>query len=211
MINVLLVDDHQIIIDGITRLLQDVHDVSCVGFSNSGKDALEKVLKYEVQVVLLDLQMPEMDGLETCQKMLILNPNLKVIALTMTNERSMIRAMMEAGAKGYLLKNVGKDELITAIHRVMDGKIHYSDDIMETFIQAEKAVRKSEQELILSRREKEILKLIIAEMTTSEIADQLFISQNTVETHRRNIMHKLGARNTAGMVRIAIENQVLED
>ncbi len=210
MIKVLLVDDHQIVIDGIKSLLEDAPGISCQGWSNSGQEALDQLVDTPVDVVLLDINMPEMDGLKTCQLILQQHPEIKVIALTMLSERSMIKAMVQSGARGYLLKNVGREELIRAITRVYSGKSHYSDDIADIILHPEWDKEKESTQIILSRREKQILQLIINELTTHEVAEQLFISENTVETHRRNIMKKLGARNTAGMVRIALENKLIE-
>ena len=210
MIKVLLVDDHQIVIDGIQSLLKDAPGISCQGWANSGQEALDLLVDIPVDVVLLDINMPEMDGLKTCQLILQQHPAIKVIALTMLSERSMIKAMVNNGAKGYLLKNVGREELIRAISRVFRGKSHYSDDIADIILHPELDKKKESPGFIVSRREKQILQLIINELTTQEIAEKLFISENTVETHRRNIMKKLGARNTAGMVRIALENKLVD-
>jgi DNA-binding NarL/FixJ family response regulator len=211
MIQVLVVDDHQLVIDGIRSLLKEEEDITCSGFANSGKDALRKLQDHHFDVVLLDINMPEMDGLKACDLILNQFPQMKVIALTMLGERSMIKAMVNAGAKGYLLKNVGQEELVRAIKRVHLGKSHYSEEIAEILLSPE-----TKQELHhsvlpkLSSREKQILQLIIDEFTTTQISEELHISTNTVETHRRNIMHKLGAKNTAGMVRIAIEQQLVK-
>ncbi|NNF33606.1 MAG: response regulator transcription factor [Saprospiraceae bacterium] len=208
MIKVLIVDDHQIVIDGMMSLLADAENITCQGFANSGQEALNKLQEKSYDLVLLDINMPEMDGLKTCNLILQQHPTIKVIALTMLAERSMIRAMVETGAKGYLLKNVGHDELVTAIRRVHSGKSHYSSEIADILL-SPLPKAKNKPQISLSSREKQILQLIVDEFTTSEISEKLFISVNTVETHRRNIMNKLGAKNTAGVVRIALENKLL--
>lgn len=211
MIRVLIVDDHQIVIDGIRSMLRDEDGVSFAGSANSGKEALAKLQISNYDIILLDLSMPKMDGLETCRRILNQDPGSKVIALTMLDERSMIRAMVEAGARGYLLKNVGHDELVQAIKRVHAGKSHYSQEIAEILLAPEpKGKKPDSQKILLSSREKQILKLIADEFTTANISDRLHISVNTVETHRRNIIHKLGVKNTAGMIRTAMEQGLID-
>lgn len=210
MIRVLIIDDHQLVIEGINSLLKEEPDIICNGWASSGRAGLQKLKESHYDVVLLDINMPEMDGLKTCELILEQHKDVKVIALTMLGERSMIKAMVEAGARGYLLKNVGHGELVRAIKRVHNGKSHYSEEIAEILL----APGPKEKETTtgfpkLSSREKQILQLIVNEMTTAEISDELHISVNTVETHRRNIMHKLGAKNIAGVVRMAIENDLL--
>lgn len=209
MIRVLIVDDHQLVIDGIRALLSVEEEITCHGSANSGEDALKQLHGSDFDVVLLDISMPGMDGIKACTRITEQFPNIGVIALTMLGERAMIKAMIEAGARGYLLKNVGHDELVRAIQRVHSGKTHYSPEITDILLRPDHTQKDKPSIPALSQREKQILRLIIDEHTTSEIAEALHISVNTVETHRRNIMHKLGARNTAGIVRVALENDLL--
>jgi DNA-binding NarL/FixJ family response regulator len=212
MIKVLLVDDHQIVIDGMISLLKDSKDIICKSWANSGQEALEILQKEVFDIILLDIGLPGIDGIKTCELILKQFPDIKIIALTMMTEPSMIKAMIEAGAQGYLLKNVDHKELEMAINRVMEGKKHFSEEIAGILLTSEpKNAKHKESQFLLSRREKQILKLIVDENTTSEIADQLFISVNTVETHRKNIMQKLGTKNIAGMVRKAMEFNLLFD
>lgn len=211
MIRILIVDDHQIVIDGIRSLLSSEKDIICEGWANSGREAFQKLENATFEIVLLDINMPVMDGLKTCELILHRHPHVKIIALTMLEERSMIKAMVKAGAKGYLLKNVGHEELVRAIKRVHNGKSHYSEEIAEILLSPDPKQGTPDPELPkLSSREKQILQLIIDELTTAQISEELHISTNTVETHRRNIMHKLGAKNTAGMVRIAIQHHLID-
>ena len=211
MIRVIIIDDHQLVIDGIRSLLSEEAEITCTGWALSGTVGLRKMQSDQYDVVLLDISMPEMDGLQACQLIRNKHPKVKIIALTMLEERSMIKAMVEAGANGYLLKNVGQDELVTAIKRVNNGKSHYSKEIAEILLSPEPGERSnSGNRPKLSSREKQILQLIVDEMTSTEISDTLNISVNTVETHRRNIMHKLGAKNIVGVVRIAIEDGLLD-
>lgn len=208
-IRVLLVDDHQIVLDGIQLMLDHADGIECVGTVLSAKEALSTLRNKSVDVVLLDIEMPEMNGIECCKLIHQRFSDIKVIALTMMIERSVIQSMLEAGAQGYLLKNTSQDELIRAIQLVHHGSTYYSGEVSQKILQENPGESSKNSFPRISRREKEILKLIIDERTTNEIAAQLFISAGTVETHRRNIMKKLGARNTAGIVRIVIENKLL--
>lgn len=209
-IRVVIVDDHQIVIDGIRSLLEQAAQLEFCGSANSGAAALQFLADHHADIVLLDLNMPEMSGLETCKRLLQQHPGLGVIALTMLDEPAMIRAMIEAGAAGYLLKNVGYEELVTAIERVFAGKSHYSKRVGDILLQPADNPDTARNAPSLSRRELQILDLIMQEMTNIEIAEHLFISVNTVDSHRRNIMSKLGVKNTAGMVRVAMERGLLE-
>ncbi|MDX1462157.1 MAG: response regulator transcription factor [Marinirhabdus sp.] len=208
MIHVYIVDDHQMVIDGMLLLLKNDPNLTVVGSCLNGQDALVNIPQQKVDVVLLDINMPDMNGIETCKELLKLIPNLKVVALSMHKESSLIKLMLNSGAQGYVLKNAGKDEVIEAIKTVYKGEKYLDDTVNEIVLNS--VIGKGKSNVAspfptLSRREKEVLKLILDECTTQEIADKLFISFGTVETHRRNMLIKTGARNTAGLVRIAIE------
>ncbi|MAM29546.1 MAG: DNA-binding response regulator [Flavobacteriaceae bacterium] len=208
MIHVFIVDDHKMVIDGMKLLLKDEATIKVVGTALNGEEGLVEIPKQPVDVVLLDINMPGMNGIETCKELLKLNPDLKIVAISMHKESSLIKLMLNNGAKGYVLKNAGQDEVIDAIKTVNEGKMYLDDTVNEIVLNS---VLKNRSEKVtspfptLSRREKDVLKLILDECTTQEIADKLFISFGTVETHRRNMLIKTGARNTAGLVRTAIE------
>jgi DNA-binding NarL/FixJ family response regulator len=196
------------VIDGMKLLLKDEATIKVVGTALNGEEGLIEITKQPVDVVLLDINMPGMNGIETCKELLKLNPDLKIVAISMHKESSLIKLMLNNGAKGYVLKNAGQDEVIDAIKTVNEGKMYLDDTVNEIVLNS---VLKNGSEKVtspfptLSRREKDVLKLILDECTTQEIADKLFISFGTVETHRRNMLIKTGARNTAGLVRTAIE------
>ena len=211
-IKVLIADDHQIIIDGIHLMCEDVQDIQCVGSASNGEEAYDFVTNNSVDVVLMDVNMPVMNGIDACKKIKAQNDDISVLALTMFQEVSLIKKMMANGASGYLLKNAGQEELIKAVRTVFSGKKYFSDevaDIVLSNLSGKRSKTNSSPFPKLSRREKEILTLIVDEMTTQEIADKLFISFGTVETHRRNLLVKLGARNTAGLVRTAMEYDLI--
>ena len=211
-INVCLVDDHQIVLEGLLLLIESSLDFKCVFTSSNAEDALSKLNIATIDVALIDIEMPGMDGITLCRHLKEKFPGVKVIALTMFNELSLIRRMIEAGAEGYLLKNVGREELLNAIRRVYAGKSHYSSEIAEILVRGNQQEPSTTKVIpILSTREKQIVKLIMEECTSTQIADKLNISINTVETHRRNIMSKLNSKNTAGIVRFVIEHGLLEE
>ncbi len=207
MIQVFIIDDHKMVIEGLTLLLDNCDSIQVTGYALSGKEGLEAIKANPVDVVLLDVNMPEMNGIETCKLLTKQNPDSKIIAISMHKEGSLIKMMLKNGAKGYVLKNAGQDEVIEAIKTVHAGKTYLDETVSEIILNsALGSTRKKENPFpTLSRREKEVIALILDEHTTQEIADKLFISFGTVETHRRNMMVKLGVRNTAGLVKIAIE------
>ena len=214
MIKVLIADDHRVLIDGIRSILSDQPDIEVVAEALTGPAVLEQLTRHEVDVVLLDINLPGKDGIETCKIITGQYPGLQVLALTMFNEGSFIHGMLKSGAKGYLLKNSGRDEVIAAIRAVHSGEKYFSREVSNTLIESMMPgnERKSSGFIPkLTRREKEILKLILEEHTTAEIAKKLFLGLSTVETHRKNLLSKVGARNTAGLVRVALEHKLLKD
>jgi DNA-binding NarL/FixJ family response regulator len=213
MIKVLLADDHKMVIEGLLLLLKNQADIEVVDYALSGAEALQKSLIIKPDVVLMDINMPELNGIETTKMLLKKLPDTKVIAISMHKERSLIKLMLGNGAKGYVLKNAGQEEVVKAIKTVHSGKIYLDATVNEIIIDS--VMDKASQKLVdsfprLSRREKDVLKLIMEEYTTREIAEKLFISFGTVETHRRNMLIKTGARNTVGLVKLAIEYELLK-
>lgn len=212
MIRILIVDDHRIMIEGLVFLFQTIDDIEVAGSAENGTEALKWLKDNEVDVILLDMNLPDINGIDVCMKLKAQGGTASVIALTMIHEASLIRRMFKAGASGYLMKNTGKDELVKAIRTVYEGENYYSAEVADVIFKDLKGESRQNSSIFpqLSRREKQVLRLIVNELTTGEIAEQLHITFGTVETHRRNIMNKLGARNTAGMVRITIENRLLD-
>ena len=212
-ITVGLVDDHQVLIEGLKLLLETAPMIKVSWVAASGKEALDKLTRDMPDVLLIDVEMPEMDGIQLCRLIRKQADRVQMIALTMLTERSLIKQMIEAGANGYVLKNIGPEELITAIERVASGKTYYSPEIADVLVRGNMRSPKEKSGILprLSAREKQIVRLILEERTSQEIAETLSISQNTVETHRRNIMHKLNVRNAAGIVRTVIERGLLPD
>ncbi len=209
-IRVLLVDDHQIIIDGIGALLNSTDGIKLLNAASNGKEALEILKILSVDVVLMDIDMPIMNGLDAAKQMKRNHPDTKIIMLSMHSEQSMIRELIQMGVDGYLLKNTTKEELVNAIKKVNGGGQYFSAEVtlrlMET--QAERAQHQVEG-VELTNREIEILKLIADGYTNKEIGVKLFISHRTVDSHRTNLMKKLEVNNVAGLINYAIRHGFL--
>lgn len=215
-IKVILADDHQMFLDGLSSLLAQVKDVQVLAAVNSGKEVLDKLQNTEPDLVILDLNMPVMDGLQTTREIKKIHPQLKVMGLTMENDLQSVTGMLEAGASGYILKNTGKAELELAIRQVMKGEAYLSHSISNQL--AQNLLQNFHQRNVvqnelssLTTRELEILKMIALENSNTEIADQLFISPKTVETHRKNLMKKIGVKNSLGVYKFAVKHQLLEE
>lgn len=215
MIKILVADDHTMFADGIESILADQKELKVVGKCYDGAAIFPFLEKEDVDVLLLDVNLPIMNGIDVCKKLGEISSSVKVLALTMHNEESFVTEILKFGALGYILKNTGKNELINAIKRVAQGESYFSKDVTQTIMKSlvspskKKEGSKNENLPKISRREQEVLDLIVKEFTTQEIANQLFISLKTVESHRRSLLTKLNVRNTAGLVRVAIENQLL--
>lgn len=213
-ITVLVVDDHPVVRDGIKMLLSKQHDISVVGEASDGTDAIAKTRLFKPSVVLMDISMPGMNGVDATAQIVQKFPYTKVIALTMIEESGYVGKMIEAGASGYLLKDTGGEEIVKAIRRVAQGETYFSQKSYELIGQylsqsAATAAEPKENRLeVLTKREREVLNLIAKGMTSQEMAKQLYLSPRTVETHRANIMHKLNIHTTAGLIRFAFDNKL---
>ena len=212
-IKVLIADDHKIIRVGLQGILEKVEDVEVVGEAEDGNEVLEMLQKIVTDVVLMDIDMGRTSGIETTKKVKESYPDVHVLALTMHEEQDHIIRMLEAGASGYLLKNSGAEELVAALHAVVKGDSYYSNSVSAALLKAltnlkGKPVRPG-KDTPLSEREIEVLRLIAQECSNGEIAEKLFISIRTVDTHRRNILEKLQVKNTAGLVKYAIEKALI--
>lgn len=205
MIKVGILDDHHIVIQGIQSALINNTSISIVA-AEITKENIEPYL-HELDVILLDINLNDVDGIELCKKYKLEFPNLKIICLTSFLQVSFIKAMLRNGADGYLFKNVTTSELIEAIECVYQEKRYLAREVNDVLIKDGIESKNKRHFFIpkLTRRETEILELIIDELTNQQIATKLFISLSTVETHRMNLSAKLGAKNTAGIVRNAIK------
>ncbi|MBB6463048.1 response regulator transcription factor [Flammeovirga kamogawensis] len=213
-IKVLLVDDHNMIREGLKSFLDKEH-FDIIGEAVNGVEALLLLEKHKVDVVITDIMMPEKDGITLCKEITAQYPSIHVLALTMMNESYNIKKMLNAGAKGYILKDCTQDELRKAITSVAAGENYYSSEVTSIIMQglsSQPAVKKRVlTEIPLTEREMEVLHLICKEFSNIEIGEKLFISPRTVETHKRNLVEKTGAKNVAGLVLYAIERNLFTD
>mgnify|MGYP005811305145 CR=1 FL=1 len=209
-IKVFVADDHKIVRVGLCGLLNLQPDMTVVGEAEDGSGVLEAIDKLVIDVILIDIDMGATNGIDTTRELKSRRPDINVIGITMHEEQRQIVSMLQAGASGYLLKNVGPEQLATAVRSVADGNTYFSPEVSATLLQVFTKARRPEQiHHALTQRETEVLRLIAREFSNQEIADKLFISVLTVDTHRRNILEKIQARNTAGMVKYAIEHQLI--
>jgi DNA-binding NarL/FixJ family response regulator len=202
-IKVLLADDHTIVLEGLKEVLSNYEDTEVCGVVYNGKEALEFAENNSVDVVILDINMPVMDGLSCARKLKELYPAIRIIILTMYAQKSFIEEIVSIGVDGCLLKNNTGKELREAILRVMSGKSYY--DLIKSFSSGGSEVATYK----LGEREIEIIKLIAQGLTSAEIAEKLFISEHTVKTHRKNILRKTGSGNTSQLIQFALNNQII--
>lgn len=207
MIRVFIVDDHPVVIEGIRSLLLKENDIEWVGQAMNGSSCLGFFVNNLADVVLMDISMPGMDGVELCANMKEKYPGIFILGLSTFNQGLYIKKMMENGASGYILKNSTKEELIKAIHTVNDGGIFFSGEAGQALQEYQKS---SMAELpVLTPREKEILLLIAEGYTNPQIAGKIFLSQFTIDSHRKNLLAKLNVKNTASLVRLAVERKLI--
>jgi len=203
-IDIVIVDDHPMVIEGLKSLLIDQEDMHISETFTNGSDALEFLASRSCDVMLLDISLPDINGTELCGKITESNRRVKVLGMSTYSEASIIHQMIQFGAKGYLLKNASMEELVRAILIVNSGNMYFSPEVQK--ILAEFSISDKPK---LTRREREVLELIAAGVTTQQIADKLFVSPLTIETHRRNLMQKFGVNNAPAMIRAAIEHKYL--
>jgi two-component system nitrate/nitrite response regulator NarL len=212
MVKLLIIDDHPLVIDGLKTMLKDVGYIEIAGAVKNGKDALSFLLENpDTSVILLDINLPDTDGLRLCEQIRATNKKVKIIGLTYVNEAGIITQLIKKGGNGYLLKNMEREELITAIDQVMDGSVYLSKAANEKIVQQLQALDLPGNSLpALTRREKEILQLLAKGLTSNEIAEKLFLSTFTVDTHRRNMLQKFNVHNTQALINLAYEMKIMD-
>jgi DNA-binding NarL/FixJ family response regulator len=208
-IKVALVDDHQIVVDGLASLLAQEDDIEVIATAFTGKQLLSSLKKEQPHVVLADINLPDLDGIALSRKIKNHYPEIQILALTMHKVRKFVYKMVEIGVSGFILKNADNKELVNAIRTIASGNQYYGSEVKDLFFESQENTHSESMQPKLTRREIEILGLIAKEYTTQEIADKLFLTHDTVETHRKNIIQKLNVRNTAGMVKAAMEQNLI--
>lgn len=201
---VFIVDDHYMVIEGIRSLLHDEASLEWVGHAMTADSCLAFLRNSLPDVLLMDINLPDRSGIELCKEVKEKYPSVFIIGLSTFNQQSFIQKMMEHGASAYVLKNATRDELMEAITAVVHGKTYLS-------FEAGKTLQKGKDNpIVLTRREKEVLELIAEGLTNNEIASRLFISITTVDTHRKNLLTKFDAKNTATLIRLAVQKQMID-
>lgn len=205
-----ITDDHRMVLKGIVAMLENTSEIKIVGTYENAEETIKNLSQNLPDVLLLDINLPDMNGIDLSKILLKKHPDLKIIALTNFEDISFVKRMLKNGVQGYLLKNTDRQELLEAIKVVLSGEQYLHKDIKKKLLY-QSTNKKTPNTLVvnLTRREKEVLQAIYEELTTQEISEKLFISPKTVETHRMNIMSKLGAKNSVGIIKVAIEKELL--
>ena len=213
-IKLLVADDHRVLLDGLVSLLKKEKNFDVAATAENGRQVIELVSSNDYDICLLDISMPEIDGMEASKWISKNKPGTKIIILTTHDEEEIISELVHIGVSGYLLKSCTRQELVKAINRVMYGKVYFGDEVNEAIMQgyANEIGRKktTDETVLLTLREKEIVQLLAKEYTNDKIAAELQISYRTVETHRKNIMQKTKASNLAGLLKYAYGNGMLK-
>jgi len=214
MIRVFITDDHEMYLEGLALLLGKQEGIEVVGTAQSGKDLLSRLKDIQTDILLLDVYLPDIGEEELLQSIRASRQDLKIIYLTLLRGTRYIHKLTRHNIQGYVLKNASLDELLTALQTVQNGSSYFSKDInigdRDEDFRNTITIEDKQIDEILSRRELEVLKLICREYSNAEIADKLFLSVSTVETHRKNLIAKLGVNNTVGLVKFALRNKLID-
>jgi DNA-binding NarL/FixJ family response regulator len=200
-----IVDDHYMVIEGIRSLLQNEAGLEWTGHASNAASCLAYLQQQQPDVILMDINLPDKSGIDLCKEVKEKYPSVFILGLSTFNQESFISKMMDNGASGYVLKNATKEELLEAIETVMKGKLFLSMDAAQSL----RSVADKPHMPVITRREKEVLELIAAGCTNAEIAERLFVSISTIDTHRKNLLEKFNVRNTASLVRLATQQQII--
>lgn len=204
--NILIADDHQLFREGMVNLLSDASNIDIIAQAENGKEAVELAIIHNPDIIIMDIRMPELSGVQATERIKDQLPDMKIIALSMHSEKHYVKGMLEAGASGYLFKNCTYTQLINAIETVQAGKKYLGDEITDVLIDdyLDNKNENGEAPAELTERELEVLKLYADGKTTREISEELFVSVKTVGTHRQHIQEKLGIKTTVEMIKYAI-------
>lgn len=203
---IFIVDDHQLVIDGIRSLLADALQYTIGGFSQHPEEVLAMLETHPVDILLTDISMPGMSGIELTRLVKKKYPHIKIIAISMHGESAVVKEMLDAGISGYILKNTGKKELLDALEKVLEGGTYFGDAITREILNT---MNHKDGDQRLTNREIEIIKLIEGESSNKQISAQLFISERTVETHRKNIFRKTGTQSVIGLLKYAYKHKLI--
>jgi DNA-binding NarL/FixJ family response regulator len=208
--SIILVDDHKLFREGLKLLLENLDYINNVYEAANGEEFLKLVEKKQPDIVFMDIEMPVMDGITATRQVLKLHPGLNIIALSMYGDENYYTPMINAGAKGFILKNSGIQDVETAIHNVVSGNNYFSQEILNRLLNGIRKKSKTKKSDELTEREEEVLFHICKGLSNQEIADTLYLSKRTVDKHRENLLAKTNSKNTAGLVMFAIKNGIVE-
>lgn len=211
MVRIIIAEDHDILREGLQSLLKDEPRIKVVAGASNGKILLDYLETTPVDVILMDINMPVMNGVEATKIISAGNPDIKVLVLSMMDNPNYLTMMMEAGAKGYILKSTGKEELVNAIEVVAAGGIYISPVLKAKAEALSAKNHNKEDDAKLTRRELQILEMLAEGMSNKEIAEKIFLSRRTVETHRKNIIEKTNCKNSSALIKYAIEKGYLKN
>ena len=204
-IKLFIVDDHYMVIEGIRSLLQNEAGLEWAGHASNAASCIAYLQQQQPDVILMDINLPDKSGIDLCKEVKEKYPSVFILGLSTFNQESFISKMMDNGASGYVLKNATKEELLEAIETVIKGKLFLSTDAAQSL----RSAADKPGMPVITRREKEVLELIAAGCTNAEIAERLFVSVSTIDTHRKNLLEKFNVRNTASLVRLATQQQII--
>ncbi|MEO6149948.1 MAG: response regulator transcription factor [Mucilaginibacter sp.] len=203
---IFIVDDHQMVIDGLRLMIEGFNNFEIIGETNHPEQVVDILKANRVDILLTDVSMPGMSGIEVTRQVKKACPNIKVLALSMFGDSQVIAEMVDAGVSGYILKNTGKQELLEALTRLAEGQNYFSNDIT---LQLTRSYKQGHEESRLTDREIEIIRMIEKDLNNKQIASQLFISERTVETHRKNILRKTSTQTVVGLLKYAYERKII--
>jgi len=206
-IRVIIVDDHEIFRNGLQTILSRTDNLKLVGMATNGNEFMDLIKNTDADIVLMDIKMPVLDGIEATKRSLLIKPELKIIALSMFGDEDYLQQMIQAGAKGFLLKNITRKDLSHAIELVYNGGNYYSEELLGFL--TKKYIQETQPEnddLQITKREMEVLQLVAEGLSNQEIADKLFISKRTVDGHKNNLIVKTGSKNMVDLLVYAIKN-----
>lgn len=207
-IRVFIVDDHPMVVEGMTSMLQQTPSIEVAGYAMTAASCLGYFVNQTADVVLMDINLPDMSGIDLCKVLKQKFSDLQILGISNLSQGSYVQEMIKQGASGYVLKNASKDELVGAIHQVNQGKQYLSADAGQAM---RKEIEKQKELPLITKREKEVLALIVQGFTNPAIADKLFISASTVDSHRKSLLEKLDAKNTAALVSYALNHHLVEE
>ena len=206
LIRIFIVDDHPMVIEGMLSMLQQQPSIEVAGYAMNAASCLGFFISNTADVVLMDINLPDKSGTDLCRELKQRFPEMKILGISNLNQGSYIREMMNQGASGYVLKNVSKSELLDAVQRVHKGQQYLSLEVSQAM---RLETQRQESLPLLTKREKEVLKLIVEGLTNPAIAEKLFVSLSTIESHRKSLLAKFQLKNTAALVRVALENKLI--